>query len=86
MDNFGPKPIGLTPLEKCQYFDFLKFLFFYNLESRFFVLEYHRTHFPGLYCLKKYGGEMDNFGPKPIGLNPLEKCQYFDFLKFLFFL
>ena len=42
MDNFEPKPIGLTPLEKCQYFDFLRFLFFYNLVRRFFVLEYHK--------------------------------------------
>ena len=38
--------------------------FFYSLERRFFVLEYHKTHFPGLYCLKKKGGKMANFGPK----------------------
>ena len=42
---------GLTPLEKCQFFEFLNF-FFYSLERRFFVLEYLKRHFPGLYFLK----------------------------------
>ena len=31
---------------------------------RFFVLEYHKKHFPGLYCLNKKGGKMANFGLK----------------------
>ena len=43
---------GLTPQEKFEFFDFLNF-FFYSLERRFLVLEYRKTHFPGLYCLKK---------------------------------
>ena len=44
---------GLTPLEKCQFFDF-KSSCFYSLERRlFFVLEYRKRHFPGLYCQKK---------------------------------
>ena len=42
----------LTPLEKCQFFDFLTSCFC-SLESRFFVVEYLKRHFPGLYCLKK---------------------------------
>ena len=54
---------GLMPLEKCQFFDFLNFLF-YSLERRFFVLEYRKGHFPGLYCLKKKVGEMAIFGQK----------------------
>ena len=37
---------------------------FYSLEWRFFVLEYSKRHFPGLYCLKKIG-KMAIFGPKP---------------------
>ena len=52
---------GLTRLEKCQFFDF----FFYSLEIRFFVLEYRKRHFPGLYCLKKKVGKIAIFGPKP---------------------
>ena len=37
---------------------------FYSLESRFFVLEYRKTHFPWLYCQKKVG-KVAIFGPKP---------------------
>ena len=43
---------GLIPLEKCQFFDFLNFLFLQRRKA-FFVLEYCKRHFPGLYCLKK---------------------------------
>ena len=42
----------LTPLEKSQFFDFLNF-FFHRPERRFFVLEYRKRYFPGLYRLKK---------------------------------
>ena len=57
---------------------------FYSLERRFFVLEYGKRHFPGLYCLKK------NLQKWPLcdqkhGLTPLEKRQFFDFLYCLFF-
>ena len=55
---------GLTPLEKCQFFDFWTCCF-YSLESRFLVLEYNKRHFPGHYCLKKELGKMAIFGPKP---------------------
>ena len=43
---------------------------FYSLERRFFVLEYHKRHFPGLYCLEKKVGKMAIFGSKP-WVNPL---------------
>ena len=38
-----------------KHLNFSSFLFpcFYSLEEGFFVLEYRKTHFPGLYCLKK---------------------------------
>ena len=71
---------GLTPLEKCQFFDFFNFLFL-CLEMRFLVQEYHETHFPGLYCLKKGGWKNDQFLKKT-----MEKCQFFDFFNFLFLL
>ena len=73
---------GLTPLEKCQFFDCLIF-FFFGLDRRFFVLEYRKTHFPGLYCLKRKL-EKWPFSDQNPGLTLLEKCQFFVFLKFLF--
>ena len=39
---------GLTPLEKCQFFDFLNILFLQPRKA-FFLLEYRKEHFPGLY-------------------------------------
>ena len=51
---------GVTPLEKWQFFHFLNFLF-NCLKKDFFVLEYRKTHFPGLYYLKNKDGKMANF-------------------------
>ena len=65
----------LTPLEKCQFFNFLIF-FFYSLERRFFVLRYHKINFSSLYCLKKKNGKMAIFGPK-LWLNPFAKMSIF---------
>ena len=64
---------GLTPLEKCQFLDFLNFLCLYR-----------KRHFPGLYCLKKTNLGKWSFFDQTHGLSPLEKCQLFDFLNFLF--
>ena len=58
---------------------------FYCLEMRFLVLEYHKTHFPGLYCLKKNMQKWPVFDQNH-GLTPLEKSQFFDFFNFLFLL
>ena len=57
---------GLTPLEKSQFFDFLNF-FFYGLERGFFVAEYSKTYFPGLYCLKKKTWKNGHFFTKTMG-------------------
>ena len=73
---------GLICLEKSQFFGFLN-LFFYSLKGFIFVLEYRKRHFPGLYCLKKKL-EIWSFLDDNHGLSPLEKCQFFDFLNFLF--
>ena len=73
---------GLTPLEKCQFFDFLN-VFFYSLERCFFVLEYRKRRFPGLYCLKKKL-EKWPFLDQNRGLTPLKNCQFFDFFVLLF--
>ena len=49
---------------------------FYGLEKRFFVLEYRKRHFPGLYYLKKKSGKMAIFGAKPWVI-PLGKMSIF---------
>ena len=43
---------GLTPLQKCQFFDFLNFLFLLPRKA-FLRSRIEKTHFCGLYCLKK---------------------------------
>ena len=40
---------------------------FYGVENRFFVLEYHKTHFSNLYCLKKKSGKNGHFWTKTMG-------------------
>ena len=72
-------------LEKCQFFDFLNFLFIYSLERHFFVLEYHKRHFPGLCCVKKKPWKMAIFGPKP-WVNPVGKMSIFRLFKLLVFI
>ena len=57
---------------------------FYSLERRFYVLEYCKRHFPGLYCLKKKVGKMAIFGPKP-WVNPFKKMSIFRLFKLLVF-
>ena len=37
---------------------------FYSLERRFFVLEYHKRHFPDLHCLKKKSWKNGHFWTK----------------------
>ena len=54
----------LTPLEKFQFFGFF-FLVFIGKKVFYSVLEYHKTHFHGLYCLEKKVGKMASFRPKP---------------------
>ena len=79
---FGTKP-WVNPLGKMSIFQVFE-LFFYSLERRFFVLEYRKGHFPMLYCRKKKKMEKWPFLVQNHGLTRLEKCQFFDFLNFLF--
>ena len=79
---FSDQKHGLTLLEKCQFFHFLT-SYFYRLERRFFVLEYHKRHFLRLYC-QKNKLEKWPFLDQNHGLTPLKKFQVFDFLNFLF--
>ena len=72
---FLDKNYGLTPSEKCQFFHFLNFLFLY-LRKAFYLLEYRKRHFPGLYCLKRKGWKMAIFVKKPWA-NPFGKMSIF---------
>ena len=75
MAIFEPKP-WVNPLGKNVNFSTIWTSCFYSLERRFFVLEYHKRHFPGLYCLKKKVVKMAIFGPKP-WVNPFGKMSIF---------
>ena len=57
----------LTPLKKCQFFDFFVLLFFVSLERRFFVLEYRKGQFPMLYCRQKKRRKNGTFWSKTMG-------------------
>ena len=58
--------------------------FFYSLERRFFVLEYRKRDFHGLYCRKKKVGKMAIFGPKG-WVNPFGKIAIFRIFELLVF-
>ena len=58
---------------------------FFSLERRWFVLEYGKRHFPGLYCLKKKVGKMAIFGPKQ-WVNPFGKMSIFPLFELLLFI
>ena len=77
--NFRPKP-STNPFGKNVNFSTFSTFCFCTLESYFFVLGYHKTHFPGQYCLKKKVGKMANFGPKP-WTNPFGKMSIFRLFK-----
>ena len=51
MAIFGPKP-WVNPFGKMAIFRLFE-LFVFSVERSFFVLEYRKRHFPGLYWLKK---------------------------------
>ena len=69
---------GLTPFEKCK---LLETCCFYNLESRFYLLEYC-NRFSWCILPKLKDGKIANFLPKP-GSNPFGKMSFVDFLDLL---
>ena len=58
---------------------------FYCLETRFFNLEYRKSHFPNLQCLKKRLEKWPYLNQNH-GLILLEKFQFFEFFNVLFLL
>ena len=51
----------------------------------FFVLEYRKTHFPGLYCLKEKVGKMAIFARKP-WVKPFGKMSIFGLFELVVFI
>ena len=49
---------------------------FYSIEMRFFPLEYHKTHYPGLYCPKNRQMEKWPILDQNDGLTPLENLNF----------
>ena len=76
---------GLTPFEKCQFFRHFKLLVFIAEKGVFFVLEYRKRHFPGLYSLRKKVGKMAIIRPKP-WVNPFGKMAVFRLFELLVFI
>ena len=74
---------GLTPWEKCQLFDYLNFLFLQPRKA--FLLSRTSLRIFSLPILpEKKSWKNGHFWTKTMGLTPLEKSQFFDFLNFLF--
>ena len=84
MAIFGAKPY-VNPFGKMSIFRVFRTSCFYKLERRFFVLKYHKIHFPGLNCLKKKVGKMAVFEAKP-WVNPFGKLSIFRLFKLLAFI
>ena len=72
------------PFGKMSIFRVFELLFFYSIERRFFVLDYRKGHFPGVYCRKRKSWKRPIFGPKP-WVNPLGKMSIFRLFDLLVF-
>ena len=78
---------GLTPLEKCQFFDFFESLVSIASKGVFSFKNWYRNrHFPGLYCLKKRMLEKFAFLDQNHGLSPdVAKMAIFGKMSIFFF-
>ena len=75
---------GLTALEKSQFFDFLN-LFLLQPRTAFFRFKISLETFSlRIVPKKKKSWENGRFLDQNHGLTPLQKCQFFVFLNFLF--
>ena len=80
---FLDKNHGLAPFEKCQFFDFLNFLFLQPRKG-FFRSRISEKTFSQLILIKKKSFKKYPCLHQNHGLTPLEKCQFFGLLNFLF--
>ena len=74
---------GLSPLEKSQILDFLNFVFLQPRKA-FFRSRISLKTFSWPILAKEKKLEKRPFLDQNHGLTPFEKCQFFDFLNFLF--
>ena len=84
MAIFEPKPC-VNRFGKMSIFGLFELLVFIGQKSPSFVLEYLKKHSPGQHCLKKKGGKMAIFGPKP-WVNPFGKMSIFGLFGLLVFI
>ena len=84
MAILGPKPWVNSFSKNVNFFTFSTSCF-YSIERHFFVLEYRKRHFPGLYCLQKKSWKNFHFGPKPY-VNPFRKMSIFRLFELLVFI
>ena len=84
MAIFRTKP-WVNPFGKISIFRLFQSLVFIAQKGVFFVLEYRKGYFPGLYCLRKKVAKMAIFGPKP-WVNPFGKMSIFRLLELLVFI
>ena len=84
MAIFGPKP-RVNPSRKMSIFWHFKLLVVLAQKGVFFVLEYPKRHFPGLYCLRRKVGNMAIFWPIP-WVKPFGKTSIFLLMELLVFL
>ena len=66
----------VKPFKKMWIFGLFELLVVVVYKSVFFVLEYRKRHFPGLYCLKKKRLKNGHFWPIP-RVNPFGKMSIF---------
>ena len=85
MAIFGPTT-WVNPFGKMAIFSTFWTSCFYSLGRRFFLLEYDKRHFPGLYCLKRNFGKMVIFGLKPWVNNLFGKMPIFRLVQVLVYI
>ena len=76
---------GLTPLEKCQFYEFLNFLFFIAQKDVFSLQNIVEKHFLAYIALKKKVGKIAIFGPK-LWVNTFGKMSIFRLFELLVFI
>ena len=84
MAIFGLK-LWVNPFGNMSIFRLFELVVFIAQKGLFFVLEYGKRDFPGLYCLKRRVGKMAIFRPKPWVI-PCGKMSSFRLFKLLVFI
>ena len=83
--HFRTKTKGYSLWKNLNFSTFWTFCF-HSWERRFFVLEYRKRHFKGLYCQKKQSWKNGHIWTKNHGLTPLKKKSVFWLFKLLVFI